>query len=107
MRPDGGITLAIEVRSTFGGHPEGDGVIDSLTLPEVEWEGLTPSETGVDREWIVPERVARRFGWRGLAVFVAAVAVIGPPRDYLIAARFPDWMVFAPGVTPILADGAT
>jgi len=52
-------------------------------------------------------RVVRRFGWRGLAVFLGAVAVIGPPRDYLIAAMFPEWMVFAPGVAPVLADAAT
>ena len=51
-------------------------------------------------------RVARRFGWRGLAVFIGIVTVIGPPRDYLIAAMFPQWMVFAPGVAPILADAA-
>lgn len=57
--------------------------------------------------YLVTWRIARRFGWRGLAVFVAVVAVIGPPRDYLIAAKFPNWMVFASGVTPILADGAT
>jgi hypothetical protein len=57
--------------------------------------------------YLVTWRVARRFGWRGLAVFLSAVAVIGPPRDYLIAATFPKWMVFAPGVAPILADGAT
>jgi hypothetical protein len=30
-----------------------------------------------------------------------------PPRDYMYAATFPKWMVFAaPGVTPILADAA-
>jgi hypothetical protein len=57
--------------------------------------------------YLVTWRVARRFGWRGLAVFVVIVAVIGPPRDYLIAAKFPQWMVFAPGVAPILADAAT
>jgi hypothetical protein len=50
--------------------------------------------------------VARRFGWRGLAVFLGVVAVIGPPRDYLIVATFPEWMVFAPGVAPLLADAA-
>lgn len=36
--------------------------------------------------YIVTWRVARRFGWRGLAVFVAIVAVVGPARDYLYAA---------------------
>ena len=52
-------------------------------------------------------RLARRFGWRGLAVFIGIVTVIGPPRDYLYATLFPKWMVFAPGVAPIVADGAT
>jgi hypothetical protein len=40
-----------------------------------------------------------------LAVFTGVVAIIGPPRDYLYAARYPAWMVFAPGVGPIIADG--
>jgi hypothetical protein len=57
--------------------------------------------------YLVTWRLARRFGWRGLAVFIGVVAIIGPPRDYVYAATFPEWMVFAPGVAPILADGAT
>ena len=57
--------------------------------------------------YLVTWRVARRFGWRGLAVFIGIVTIIGPPRDYLIAAMFPKWMVFAHGVGPILADGVT
>jgi len=57
--------------------------------------------------YLVTWRVARRFAWRGLAVCLGAVAIIGPPRDYLFAATFPAWMVFAPGVAPILADAAT
>jgi len=57
--------------------------------------------------YLITWRVARRFGWRGLAVFIVIVTIIGPPRDYLIATMFPKWMVFAPGVGPILADGAT
>ena len=64
------------------------------------WISLTPI-------YLITWRIARRFGWRGLAVCLCAVAVIGPPRDYLIAATFPKWMVFAPGVAPILADAAT
>jgi len=52
-------------------------------------------------------RIARRFGWHGLAVFIAIVTLIGPPRDYLYATMFPKWMAFAPGIAPILADGAT
>jgi hypothetical protein len=57
--------------------------------------------------YLVTWRLARRFRWRGLAVFIGSVAVIGPPRDYLIATTFPKWMVFAPGATPILADAVT
>jgi hypothetical protein len=38
-----------------------------------------------------------------LAVFAVAAAVIGPARDYKVAARFPDWIAFSPGVAPILA----
>jgi hypothetical protein len=56
--------------------------------------------------YLVTWRLARRFGWRGLAVFVGIAGIIGPPRDYLIATMFPKWMVFAPGIAPILADGA-
>ena len=54
--------------------------------------------------YLITWRLARRFGWRGLAVFTCIVAIIGPPRDYLLAATFPEWMVFAPGVAPIIAD---
>lgn len=56
--------------------------------------------------YLVTWRLARRFGWRGLAVFIGIVAIIGPPRDYLFAVTFPAWMVFAPGIAPILADAA-
>ena len=66
--------------------------------------GLSISLTPI---YLVTWRLVRRFGWRGLAVFLCFVAVIGPPRDYLIAATFPKWMVFAPGIAPILADAAT
>lgn len=54
--------------------------------------------------YLVTWRIARRFRWRGLAVLLGVVTVIGPPRDYLIAAKYPEWMVFSPGVAPILAD---
>ena len=63
--------------------------------------GLAISVTPI---YLVTWRVARRFGWRGLAVCLGVVAIIGPPRDYLYAAKFPEWMVFAPGVAPIIAD---
>jgi hypothetical protein len=54
--------------------------------------------------YLITWRLVRRFGWRGLAVFTCIVGVIGPPRDYLFAKTFPAWMVFAPGVAPIIAD---
>ena len=57
--------------------------------------------------YLITWRVARRFGWRGLAVCLIVVGVIGPPRDYLYAAIYPEWMVFAQGVLPILADAAS
>jgi hypothetical protein len=66
--------------------------------------GLSISVTPI---YLVTWRVARRFGWRGLAVCLVIVAIIGPPRDYLYAAKYPEWMVFAPGFAPVLADAAT
>jgi hypothetical protein len=54
--------------------------------------------------YLVTWRIARRFGLRGLTIFTAIVTIIGAPRDYLIAAKFPEWMVFSPGVAPIVAD---
>jgi len=66
--------------------------------------GLSISVTPI---YLVTWRLARRFAWRGLAVFIGIVAIIGPPRDYLYAAKYPAWMVFAPGVAPMLADAAT
>jgi hypothetical protein len=56
--------------------------------------------------YLVTWRLVRRFRWPGLAVFTGIVTIIGAPRDYFIAAMFPKWMVFAPGIAPILADGA-
>lgn len=51
-------------------------------------------------------RIERRFGWRGTASSLAAVCIIGPPRDYAIAVRYPELMVFGTGVAPIAADAA-
>ena len=56
--------------------------------------------------YLVLWRIVRRFGNRGLVVCVLVSAMIGPPRDYLIVARFPRWMTFAPGIAPVLADSA-
>jgi len=52
-------------------------------------------------------RIARRFGRRGLAAVLCAIAVVGPLRDYRIAKIFPEWIVFGPGVAPVLAVAAT
>lgn len=57
--------------------------------------------------YLVTWRIARRFGWRGLAIVVVFVMIIGPPRDYHFMATFPEWGYYAPGVTPILAIAAT
>jgi hypothetical protein len=57
--------------------------------------------------YLVTWRVSRRFGYRGLTVFLGVVALIAPPRDYLIASKHPEWIVFSPGVAPIFADSAT
>jgi hypothetical protein len=52
---------------------------------------------------LVTWRVARRFGGRGLAVVVIALAVIGPPRDYWYMQHFPEWGAYGTGVAPFLA----
>ncbi|HEX7677373.1 MAG TPA: hypothetical protein VF713_04570 [Thermoanaerobaculia bacterium] len=57
--------------------------------------------------YLVTWRIARRFGWRGLAVFTGAATIIGAPRDYFIASKFPEWMIFSPGIVPIIADAVT
>lgn len=67
------------------------------------WLGFVVSCSPV---YLITWRVARRFGGRGLAVFTLASAGIGPPRDYLVAAVFPGWIVHSPGFAPILAIAA-
>ena len=57
--------------------------------------------------YLVTWRVARRFGMRGLTVCVGLAAIAGPPRDYAFAAQFPNWMVFSPGVAPIIVVAVT
>jgi hypothetical protein len=66
--------------------------------------GLAISMTPV---YLLTWRVARRFGMRGLTVCVGLAAIVGPPRDYAFAAQFPNWMVFSPGVAPIIAVAVT
>ena len=55
---------------------------------------------------LITWRIARRFSGRGLAVVLAAVAVIGPPRDYWYMRRFPEWGSYGPGIAPVLAISA-
>ena len=56
---------------------------------------------------LVTWRVARRFGMRGLAVCVGLAAIVGPPRNYAYAALFPNWVVYSPGMAPVLAVAVT
>jgi hypothetical protein len=51
-------------------------------------------------------RISRRFGWRGQAVFLAALAIVGTARDYRIAAGFFHFIEFAPGIGTVLLDAA-
>jgi uncharacterized membrane protein YqjE len=57
--------------------------------------------------YLITWRIARRFGWRGLAAVVVVLAVLGPVRDYRYMARFPEWGAYAPGIAPVLAISAT
>ncbi|HXJ57264.1 MAG TPA: hypothetical protein VNU68_11420 [Verrucomicrobiae bacterium] len=49
-------------------------------------------------------RVTRRFGWRGQALFLSAVTMLGTLRDYRIAAWVPQLIEFAPGLGTVLVD---
>jgi hypothetical protein len=57
--------------------------------------------------FLITWRIARRFGWRGLAVFLVILAVIGPPRNYWYMRQFPEWGHYAPGIAPVLAISAS
>ena len=83
------------------------------------WRGFLPSSRGMlvlsylglaislSPIYLITWRVARRFGWRGFAVCLIVAGVVGPPRDYLYVAMYPEWGSFAPGVAPVFADAAT
>lgn len=49
--------------------------------------------------------VGRRFGWRGTAVFLSTLAVVGTLRDYLVAGKLMGFIHFAPGVWLMIIDG--
>ena len=74
--------------------------VGSLYFRLLLWLGSSVSCTPA---YLITWRVARRFGGRGLAMFALAAAVIGPPRDYQVAAMFPDWIALSPGIAPVLA----
>jgi hypothetical protein len=57
--------------------------------------------------FLITWRIARRFGWRGLAVVLVILAVIGPPRDQWYMRRFPEWGSYGPGIAPVLAISAS
>jgi len=56
--------------------------------------------------FLITWRIARRFGGRGLALVVFVVAVLGPLRDSLYMAAFPEWGTYAPGLAPMFATSA-
>lgn len=49
-------------------------------------------------------RIQRRFGLRGLAVFLAILGIVGTLRDYLVAGRIMGLVVFAPGIALAIID---
>jgi hypothetical protein len=53
--------------------------------------------------FLITWRIARRFGWRGLAVVLLVLAVIGPLRDQWIMRRYPEFGSYGPGIAPVLA----
>src|SRR2546425_4806479 len=57
--------------------------------------GLTITVTPI---YLVTWRVARRFGWRGLAVCLGVVAIIGPRRGFFFSAAIPGRVGFATGL---------
>jgi hypothetical protein len=61
---------------------------------------------GTSRIFLITWRVARRFGWGGLAVLLGIGAVVVPLRAYATAEVFPERIEFGPGVTPALASAA-
>jgi hypothetical protein len=57
--------------------------------------------------YLITWRIARRWGWRGLAVTILVLLVVGPARDSAYLAIFPEWGSYAPGMMPLAAVGAT
>jgi hypothetical protein len=57
--------------------------------------------------FLITWRIARRYGWRGLAAVAVVAAVLGPLRDYRYIEHFPEWGAYSPGIAPALAISAT
>ena len=57
--------------------------------------------------FLITWRIARRFGWRGLAVLLVILAFFGPMRDHWYMRRFPEWGSYGAGFAPILAISAS
>jgi hypothetical protein len=51
-------------------------------------------------------RITRRFGWRGQALFLGAVTIVGTLRDYVVAGHMLKLIVIAPGLPTVLVDAA-
>jgi hypothetical protein len=49
-------------------------------------------------------RVLRRFGFRGEALFLTVIGLLGTLRDFMVAWLMPDVIVFSPGVATVLID---
>lgn len=61
VRPDGSVGLALSVRLTFQGKPQGDGALDEVRLSAADWAAFAPPEPVAGRAWALPERVGRAF----------------------------------------------
>lgn len=57
--------------------------------------------------FLITWRIVRRFGWRGLAVVLAVLVVLGPIRDYWYMSRFPEWGSYGRGIATFLAVSAS
>ena len=54
---------------------------------------------------LVGWRIVRRFGMRGLALSLGVLAVVGTLRDYFVAGKLMNIIVFTPGVAMAMIDG--
>jgi hypothetical protein len=72
----------------------------SPEVAHLRYLGATVSTVSI---FLVTWRIARRFGWRGLAVTLAVAVVGGPPREFAVGAKFPQWITYAPDIATVLA----